>query len=358
MSQKIYFICPENKAPAGGIKQLYKQVDLLNKNGMNAVILHKKRGFRHKWFDNTTRIEYNRPLFMQIRWGTKKHKIPFLKQLFNTLIFKFQNVLASKLDHNALFVFPEIYSQSFKELKQEYQKVIFNQNCYYTFRYNTIDDAVSQNPYTDKNILATIVVSEDSKNYLSFAIPGITLHRIRLGIDDSKFFHETKKRKQIAFMPRKLEDDITQITNILKYRNSLGDWSLVSIDNKSEAEVARVMRESHIFLSFNHIEGFGLPPVEAMACGCIVIGYTGRAGEEYFNPDFSYPVSDGNIIDFVSQIEAVISLFETDRTTFLEKQKKASRAILAEYNLQNEEHDIVTTWKTILEASNAKKLLS
>ena len=38
-----------------------------------------------------------------------------------------------------------------------------------------------------------------------------------------------------------------------------------NIENKTEKEVADIMKESAVFLSFNHKEGFGLPPAEAMS---------------------------------------------------------------------------------------------
>ncbi|MPT36250.1 MAG: glycosyltransferase family 1 protein [Flavobacterium sp.] len=348
--QKIYFICPDTKAPIGGIKQLYRQVDILNRNGFNASILHKKKRFRHKWFENKTRIEYNFPLFCLIKQTIRSgSKSSFLKRVFTKINWGIQSLMASKLDTNAIYVFPEFLSLSFLKIKKDTLKVIFNQNCYYSFFYNSIEEHSDEKQYADKNIIATIVVSEDSKNYLSFAIPNIKLYRIRIGIDQNTFYYQPRKKKQIAFMPRKMKEDIIQIFNILKYRNSLQDWLLVSIDNKTEQEVAQILRESHIFLSFNHIEGFGLPPAEAMACGCIVIGYTGRAGEEYFNPDFSYPIPDGDIINFVHKIEEVLMFFEKDPITFLEKQINASQAILNEYSLENEEQDIVTTWNQILD---------
>jgi len=36
------------------------------------------------------------------------------------------------------------------------------------------------------------------------------------------------------------------------------------------------------FLTLNPIEGFGLPPLEAMACGCAVIGFDSMGGRDYF----------------------------------------------------------------------------
>ena len=50
----------------------------------------------------------------------------------------------------------------------------------------------------------------------------------------------------------------------------------------SEAEVARDPSGVTVFLSLNKAEGFGLPPAEAIACGCRVVGFHGMAAREFF----------------------------------------------------------------------------
>jgi glycosyltransferase involved in cell wall biosynthesis len=83
----------------------------------------------------------------------------------------------------------------------------------------------------------------------------------------------------VAFMPRKNEDDIVQVINLLKFRNHgspvLDGFGLVAIDGESEESVARIFRNCQFFLSFGYPEGCALPPLEAMSCGCVVIGYHG-----------------------------------------------------------------------------------
>ena len=148
-------------------------------------------------------------------------------------------------------------------------------------------------------------------------------------------------------MPRKLGDDLTQVISILKQRNSLKDWNLVAIDNKTEIEVAEIMKKSTFFLSFNHKEGFGLPPVEAMSCGCYVIGYQGQGGKEYFKPEFSSAVEDGNIIEFVKKIEDAVKVYENNPQEILQKGKDASDFVLENYSLENEEDGTINIWNEI-----------
>jgi glycosyltransferase involved in cell wall biosynthesis len=42
------------------------------------------------------------------------------------------------------------------------------------------------------------------------------------------------------------------------------------------------LKESLLFLSFVNGEGLGLLAVEAMSCGCVVVGYDGMGGKEFF----------------------------------------------------------------------------
>ena len=82
----------------------------------------------------------------------------------------------------------------------------------------------------------------------------------------------------------------SRVINLLKFRGALAGWTVQPIDKMSPPQVAEMMRQSAFFLSFGHPEGFPIPPLEAMACGCVVVGYHGRGGREYFRPEFSYPM--------------------------------------------------------------------
>jgi glycosyltransferase involved in cell wall biosynthesis len=171
---------------------------------------------------------------------------------------------------------------------------------------------------------------------------------VKYGIDSKVFSYSPTKKKQIAFMPRKLNEDVVQVINLLNSRNKLKDWTYKVIDKMNENEVADVLKESALFLSFNHKEGFGMPPAEAMACGCVIVGYPGKGGKEFFKNEFCYPIEDRDVVSFAKTLESVMLEYDNNNQLFVEKGKKASDFILSEYSMDMEVKTIVDCWNSIL----------
>ncbi len=314
----IYFLCPTAAEPSGGIKQLYRQTDILNRNGFNAAVLHRTPGFRHTWFENRTRIVYAPDL------------------TFTTDDF---------------LVIPEVFGPQLATFARGVRQVVFNQNCYRTFAMYGIEEDESVASYLDPEVVAVIAASDDAMRYLAYAFPAVRLYQISLGVDASLFSYQPAKKRRLAFMPRRLPEDITQVINILRFRGAIDDVELAPIKNMNEDQVAAVMKESLVFLSFNYREGFGLPPAEAMACGCIVVGYAGGGGKDYLLPEFSYPIPDGDIVAFARTVEEVLAEQIQDSARLFEKGRRASEFIRSRYSIKREEETCVAAWREITSKS-------
>ena len=315
----IYFLCPDSNNPSGGIRKLYRHVDILNGAGFPAFILHQRSGFRCTWFTNDTRIAY----------------IP--------AVIANRDQLASDY-----LVIPEVYDPNIVNITKGLKKIIFNQGCYNTFSGYSLNEFDLRTPYHHKEVLATLVVSEDSRRYLQYVFPELKIVRVHNGIDQSIFSYEPeKKKRQLAFMLHKTPEDVVQVINILKFRGALKDFHLAPIENRSETEVAAILKESAIFLSFATREGFSLPAAEAMACGCIVVGYHGMGGREYFKPEFSYPVPIGDVITFARTVEEVIETYGASPEQLMERAERAASYIRDNYPLEREEQEIVGFWSSI-----------
>lgn len=354
-TKRLLFICPDIQQPSGGIKQIYRQVDILNKNNFEAYILHENPGFKCNWFANKTPVLYNPSLFKDLAELKLKANLSFkqkLKSFIKQLIKKTRHSVAkgeiTEILTSDILVFPEVYGPKLGQVQLGIKKVIYNQGAYQTFFGYGLDLKDKHTPYQHKDIISVIVNSEDAKQYMNLAFPELNVYRVKYGFDNRKFSINTTKKRQICFMPRRLRSDIVQVINILKFKGVLEHWDIQPIENMNEQQVADCMKESAIFLSFNINEGFGMPPAEAMACGCIVVGYPGQGGTEIFNEDISFPVKDRDIKAYVKTLEEVIKAYEENAQPFEGMTKKASEFILSTYSMEEEESTIIKAWSNVL----------
>ena len=340
----IYFLTPDYSFPSGGVRVIYQHVDILNAHGIQAYVLHNKPGFRCDWFENTTSIAYlNTSL---LRRGYSK----ILKYLNQELPFEMHllNAPTAKIGADDYLVLPEIDGPNMINLAPGVSKVILNQNCYLSFQgYSLVQDNV-KTPYDSSELKAVLTNSTDGENFLNYVFPQTPITRFHLSIDPKVFPFQAGKKRQICFTPRKNELLVRLVINILKSRNVLNNFELVPFAGISQSEVSQLMQDSAIFLSFGLNEGFGLPPAEAMACGCIVIGFHAGGGREFFNPEFSFPIESGDVLGFSQIIEQVIQDFDNQPEKMTKMSQAASEYVLSHYSKQQEENDIVNFWQKIL----------
>ena len=192
----------------------------------------------------------------------------------------------------------------------------------------------------------TITTSEASKsavetfsNLNSFHVP---LAVGRPGLDAG-----AQKRRQIAYMPRKRADQVDIVVNCLRNMPELDGWNFVEIDKVSPERLDEIFRESLMFLSFSHQEGFGLPPAEAMAAGCIVVGYTGVGGEEYFKHEFGFPIPDGDMVKFISTVTSISKEYSRDPQRLDDMRMHASEYVHSLYSLESMHAALLPAWNEI-----------
>ncbi len=302
----IYFLCPDYDTPSGGIRKLYRQVDILNGAGIPSAVLHHQAPFRCAWFEHDTPVHY---------------------------------VKETGLTPEDVAVIPEIFGQRILRMFPGVPKVILNQNTYNTFK---TYPAGYEGAYPYAEALGVIVVSDDNYEYVKHAFPEAKVHRMVYAIDPDLFFLEEPKRNQACYMPRKNEEDAQQVRHVLRARGVELEFEV--IDGLSETETAAVLRQSRFYLSFGHPEGFGLPPAEAMACGCIVVGYHGMGGSEFLRVPYAYPIEFGDVVSFAGTVEALMG-------EELSGQARMASAFIREtYSPERERESVVAAWQGILGA--------
>ena len=98
-------------------------------------------------------------------------------------------------------------------------------------------------------------------------------------------------------MPRKLVDHSNLL--IFYIQDMLPkNWKIIPLQNISEKKFFETLSKSKIFLSFSHLEGTGIPPIEAALSGNKIIGYTGGGGNFTGKKPIFTKVNNGEINDY------------------------------------------------------------
>jgi glycosyltransferase involved in cell wall biosynthesis len=310
-----WFITPDDPRPVGGIWAIYRFVDDLVASGVAARVVHQERGFRCRWFENHTPVTWLDDVTLGV---------------------------------GDLLAVPEVSISTMASLSPGTPMVLLSQGPYLTFHNAGLPPAPSPAVLPD-SVVSIITGSEDARDYLELVFPETPIERIHYGVDPQLFTPLSgSKERAIAYMPRRRGEDLVQVLRILERRGALDGWRLYPIDRLTERGKAEVLGRSAIFLSFNEREGFGLPPVEAMAAGCVVIGFAGRGGREYLLPETSFLIEDGAIADFVRAVEHVIRAWN-EGERFTELTTSAATLVASEYSPARAREDIVRAVSRALE---------
>ena len=120
-------------------------------------------------------------------------------------------------------------------------------------------------------------------------------------IDLEVFYPSPSKRRKarVLAMPRKNKQDLVAIVDKVSARMPL---DIVYADGLTELQLAEEYRKSDIYLATGYPEGFGLPPLEAMACGCAVVGFTGKGAREFMIHEETALVCDDGDTDTAAEL--------------------------------------------------------
>jgi len=320
---RIFFISTDNNTPSGGRKFIYRFVEIAASLGYDAYVLHGKQNFCYDWFDHTAETVYNLDF--------KRRTIS--RRFFSTL-GSFKKKLWRVSDNHVvptpddLIIIPENRINFAGSIFPDVPKIILSQNPFILF------DSLSEN-FSDAYVSANNIVGfwgASVQCVKGFNLVNLTdVDLIPLFIDQTHFHYSDTKRTKIAYMPRRRAADARAIIKITKLRGLISDSDLLPIDGMSEAAVGKALQNSRVFLSFSEREGFGLPPAEAIACGCRVVGYSGYGGDEFFHEFGATNIQDGDIFSYVTELEKVLKRPVTDSASGL---KIMSERILKKYSYE------------------------
>ena len=323
---RLFFVCyPDTNHPIGGVKQIYRQVELLHQAGWSAWVLHESAGFRADWFNSQAPV------------------------------IDLQAYLASSPDPASdWLVLPETWVRNIPGYLPGIPKIVFNQNAYYTFGLDSNIDADVIDLYHHPDLKGVVTVSEDNRRFLieGCGLDPARVHVVLNGIDGALFYPPERKIRKIVYLGRKQLQHARIVRAMAERRPSLARYPFVELGRLPHEEIAAQLRDALIFLSCGHPEGFGLPLAEAIACGCLVVGYHGLAGRDFCSPSL-VDVPFGDLLAFVNGLEAAVGRFEADPEAMTQHLVQQAVALRQRYSLPEEQKRCLTVWPALISGSAA-----
>ena len=297
----VYIVASEKKI-SGGEKVIYRHSEMINKlfKDISSEIIPLRRSKLSKYKNSFFKILNKKNKFAG--WSVRdieiktNHKPKFNVHNPN---FRYKFKFNKNLD---FIILPEIFAHLAKELliKHKIPYAIFVQNGFAlnsTNNYPLLNEAY-------KNAKLILSVSNNTTKMIKHVFGGLAKNivKINLSVGSENFKNKLNKENLITYMPRKLPNHSQKLFFMVKNRLPK-KWKIKALDNiANEKELYNVLRKSKIFLSFSHMEGLGLPPLEAAKEGNKVIGYTGEGGKDYWKEPIFTEIPYGNLDLYVNEI--------------------------------------------------------
>ncbi len=289
----VFFFCPVNvDRPTGGVLVIFRCVEILRSHGINAWVVVLP----------TTPT----PETPEIRWFSS-----------TAPIMQWEEACALPPEQ-CLHVLPEDFCMKWSEdtirgrgrelVLKGAKLLVFAQNRRDTYR-NFLTDWPKILPRDRtlmgrKNLVGVLCVSPFEQAYWKTIYPDLQVWCKPNSVNTEFFRPATSRTNTAAFLgkPSALKE-AQHFIYALRHSGLAEGWRFQNLQNRPQHEVAESLSKADIFISFSPVESFGLAAAEAMASGCIVIGYHGGVSEEFFNPRWSYPVSPQDHLGFLQAFQ-------------------------------------------------------
>ncbi|MBW2304410.1 MAG: glycosyltransferase family 4 protein [Deltaproteobacteria bacterium] len=284
MTGTIYYLCPDFAPPSAGTRRLYRHVFHLNRLGFNAAILHRKRGFVLSWHG---------------------YKVPVLWLEDSP-----------KVQREDVLVFPEGMAALMKQTKDlPCLRIAIALNWAYIY----INLPMGED-WKDYGITRAITPSPLIKDFLEWSM-GLKVTLIGNYVDTTRYHYDPKRKKnRICYTARKDLPGAILNSIFSKREEIAGKYDWIRLEDMEEEEYARHLVESRIFLAASTQEGMPTSILEAMASGCLVLGFSGIGGNDYMvgsgRNRNCILVENGNLPKLGKALESLLSDLERDEGAY------------------------------------------
>lgn len=309
MRRIVYLSWPATEI-SGGIKAAFQHVELLNEAGQHAVVASPDAKLPG-WFETRAQV-----------------------------------IGLDAVGAGDVLVFPENNAQFLKAFAAAAcPKLVFCQNPFLAFQ-----GLAGMASYADAGVSHIMCPSHTVLHFCRRRFPGMRLGYTPFYVDHSRFASRAEKTLQIATVPRKRPTEFGAIFDLFRasYRQ-FRDVPWVYLHQAREDQVAEAMGRSAVFLSLARLEAHGMTTLEAMACGCVVAGFTGVAGgTDSATVRNGFWAAEDDVPACVDQLARAVQL-ALDRGAVFDEMVAEGRRTAWEYRREESARRLLAFWRATLQ---------
>jgi len=291
---------PRRRKPVGGVQVIYQHCDMLNRNGYEAYPVHIGE-FDIDWYP---------------------HETPSISVAAALKLMRESDIL----------IVPEKMPEAAAPFPCKI-RIAFVQNQ------GIVEKACNGRRYEDFGYTSLLACGE----YVMRAMKqysALPCSVVVNGIDLERFKPAPEKRiaNRVLYLRRKASWKTPRLAVAKLPPEIAGKLQLVEVpNNQNQDQMAAHYQQADIFIHLGYPTGFALPALEAMACGCAVIGFAGGGGLEHMAHERTALIApDGDVIALSQALSRVL----TD-LTLKEKIRAGGMAKAQEFTLARMEQHLL-----------------
>lgn len=268
---RILYLAHDTTAPSGGTKVIYDHVALLRASGFDAYVVHSRHGYRYPFYESE----------VPVLW--QEDNLAFAPQDHLVVPENFPLAELNRLSGANIHIFVQSFMLLYKNAAPEIWKTLSSADIFCPSQY--IADMLKRDLQITPSIIPNAV---------------------------DPIFRPLEKSRTIAFMPRRMGPEAAFILNHAQMLSeSMTTMQPVVIDGMELSQAATILGKAAIYLCTSYLEGFGLPALEAMASGCLVVGFHGFGGSEYARTENGLWLPEVDVLAAARKLVQAVDMYDS-----------------------------------------------
>jgi glycosyltransferase involved in cell wall biosynthesis len=356
----VYIYCPAMNTPSGGISVLFEHAKILKDSGKSVTIIYEPQQNSKASLEATQKAKLKGakdPVIIFDKFnptwlGDLKEEIDVRCLAEGVLTYTdgtSETIESLKMNPEDILIIPEGFPNIMENTSQlPCKRVVMAQSWYYVLSGMKVGQK-----WQHFGIKDVISVSDGITEYLNTIMPGLNIKNYKQGIDRKMFNVPEKisdKSPMISYMPGRGPESQMKTNTVIRtfyefyphYR-----WiRFVPLQGLSKEQFAQQLKESAITLYTDEVAGFGTLPLEAMASGTHVVGWTPFGSKEYVNEKNGFWAVNGDVFQLAELIGMALDRYFSGVLDSEEIQKEYEKT-LSEYTKEKEVESVLNIYNTI-----------